>query len=81
MSPFNERQKVPLRWPGARWDVAGATQPLAHEGLTGLTGVRLSGLLPPTAGRVRLWEPLPPSAERVANEPQAKQLLLTESNG
>ena len=46
MSPFNERQKVPLRWPGARWDVAGATQPLAHEGLTGLTGVRLWGLLP-----------------------------------
>ena len=40
-----------------------ATQPLAHEGLTGLTGVRLWGLLVPTAGRVRRF------AERVVGAP------------
>ena len=58
----------------------GGREPLAHEGLTGLTGVRLWGLLPPIAGRVRLWGPwglcphakqLPPTAERVANEPHS----------
>ena len=58
------------RTPGQRRGVAPtATQPLADEGLTGLTGVRLWGLLPPIAGQVRLWGRLPPTAERVATEP------------
>ena len=52
----------PPRWPGV------ANEPLAHEGLTGLTGVRLWG----PWGLCPHAKQLPPTAERVVGAVEAK---------